>query len=221
MEGARAMKSSVRDIMTTDVVAVRASASFKEIAAKLREHRVSAFPVLDENGTVIGVVSEADLLLKEAFEEEPGIPGVAHGILIRRDREKAEGITAADLMSSPAVTVNPSDSVEHAARLMYARRVKRAPVTDAAGQLVGMVSRADVLSIFDRPDEEIRLEILNRVIADELGADPNVFALTVQDGIVTVQGRPESASLGRNIIARIRHVEGVVSVRDRLSYPEP
>jgi CBS domain-containing protein len=214
------MKSSVRDIMTTDVVAVRASASFKEIAAKLREHRVSAIPVLDETGTVIGVVSEADLLLKEAFEEEPGIPGVAHGILIRRDREKAEGITAADLMSSPAVTVDPGDSVEHAARLMYARRVKRIPVTDAAGQLIGMVSRADVLSIFDRPDEEIRLEILDR-IADELGADPNAIGLTVEDGIVTVQGRPESASLGRDIITRIRHVEGVVSVRDRLSYPKP
>ena len=215
------MKASVRDIMNTDVVAVRVSASFKEIAAKLREHRMSAFPVLDESGTVIGVVSEADLLLKEAFEEEPGIPGMAAGILIRRDREKAEAITAAHLMSSPAVTVDPGDSVEHAARLMYARRVKLIPVTDAAGHLVGIVSRADVLSVFDRPDEEICQEILDRVIAGDLGADPRSFALTVQDGIVTVQGRPESTSLGRDIIARVRHVEGVVSVRDRLSYPEP
>lgn len=210
------MKSSVRDIMTTHVVAVRASASFKEIAVQLRRQRVSAFPVLDDDGAVIGIVSEADMLPKEALDDEQSAPG---GILRQRAQEKAHGITAADLMTRPAVTVAPEDSVEHAAWLMYARGVKRVPVTDAAGHLVGIITRTDVLSVFDRPDEEIREQILDEVIRGGFGADPDKFTVTVKDGIVTMTGSPDSASLGRDMLARARHVQGVVSVRDRFSYP--
>jgi CBS domain-containing protein len=219
------MKLTVRDIMTTNVVTVCASASFKEIAVRLREHRVSAFPVLDEDGTVIGVVSEADLLLKEALspplpeEEAPSEEGARPGILRQRAREKARAVTAAELMSRPAVTVGVEDSVEHAARLMYARGVKRVPVTDAAGRLVGIVSRADVLSVFSRTGEEIREQIVAEVIGGEFGSDPGRFGVTVADGIVTMTGRPESVSIGRDLLARVRHVQGVVSVRDRFTYP--
>ena len=220
------MKLTVRDIMTTNVVTVRAGASFKEIAVRLREHRVSAFPVLDKDGTVIGVVSEADLLLKEALplseeealSEEDALEGARPGILRQRAQEKARALTAADLMSRPAVTVGVEDSVEHAARLMYARGVKRVPVTDAAGRLVGIVSRADVLSVFGRGDEEIREQIVAEVIGGEFGADPGRFGVTVADGIVTMTGRPESVSLGRDLLARVRHVQGVVAVRDRFTY---
>ena len=215
------MKLTVRDIMTTNVVTVRAGASYKEIAMRLREHRVSAFPVLDEDGTVIGVVSEADLLLKEvlSLSEDDALEGARPGILRQRAQEKARAVTAADLMSRPAVTVAPEDSVEHAARLMYARGVKRVPVTDAAGRLVGIVSRADVLSVFGRGDEEIREQIVAEVIGGEFGADPGRFGVTVADGIVTMTGRPESVSLGRDLLARVRHVQGVVAVRDRFTYP--
>ena len=215
------MKLTVRDIMTTNVVTVRADASFKEIAVRLREHRVSAFPVLDKDGTVIGVVSEADLLLKEALplSEEDALEGARPGILRQRAQEKARALTAADLMSRPAVTVGVEDSVEHAARLMYARGVKRVPVTDAAGRLVGIVSRADVLSVFGRADEEIREQIVAEVIRGEFGADPERFGVTVADGIVTMTGRPGSVSLGRDLLSRVRHVQGVVSVRDRFTYP--
>jgi len=215
------MKLTVRDIMTTNVVTVRAGASYKEIAMRLRENRVSAFPVLDEDGTVIGVVSEADLLLKEvlSLSEDDALEGARPGILRQRAQEKARAVTAADLMSRPAVTVAPEDSVEHAARLMYARGVKRVPVTDAAGRLVGIVSRADVLSVFGRADEEIREQIVAEVIRGEFGADPERFGVTVADGIVTMTGRPGSVSLGRDLLSRVRHVQGVVSVRDRFTYP--
>ena len=215
------MKLTVRDIMTTNVVTVRAGASYKEIAMRLREHRVSAFPVLDEDGTVIGVVSEADLLLKEvlSLSEDDALEGARPGILRQRAQEKARAVTAADLMSRPAVTVGVDDPVEHAARLMYARGVKRVPVTDAAGRLVGIVSRADVLSVFGRGDEEIREQIVAEVIGGEFGADPGRFGVTVADGIVTMTGRPESVSLGRDLLARVRHVQGVVAVRDRFTYP--
>ena len=214
------MKLTVRDIMTTNVVTVRAGASYKEIAMRLRENRVSAFPVLDEDGTVIGVVSEADLLLKEvlSLSEDDALEGARPGILRQRAQEKARAVTAADLMSRPAVTVGVDDPVEHAARLMYTRGVKRVPVTDAAGRLVGIVSRADVLSVFGRGDEEIREQIVAEVIGGEFGADPGRFGVTVADGIVTMTGRPESVSLGRDLLARVRHVQGVVAVRDRFTY---
>ncbi|MBV9382964.1 MAG: CBS domain-containing protein, partial [Streptosporangiaceae bacterium] len=207
------MKSIVKDIMTTHVVAVRKGATFKEMAARLHDERVSAFPVLDDGGIVIGVVSEGDMLPKEALDDrQPGMPGVIAGILHRRDQEKAEGVAAADLMTKPPVTVAPDDTVEHAARLMYVRRVKRLPVTDAAGRLVGIISRADVLAVFNRPDEEIRREILDDVILSEFLTDPSRFTVTVMDGIVTLEGAPETASLGRDIVGQVRHVQGVVAV---------
>ena len=214
------MKSTVREVMTTRVIWVRKQASFREMAATLREHRVSAFPVLDEGGKVVGVVSEADLLTKQALDGgEDGMPGMITGLLRRKEQEKARGITASDLMTSPPVTVRPEDTVEHAARLMYTRRVKRLPVVDAAGRLVGIISRADVLSVFDRPDSEIRAEITNDVLRDEFLIDPKGFKVTVKDGVVTVQGRPGNAVVGHEVVRRVRHVQGVVAVRDRLSYP--
>jgi CBS domain-containing protein len=216
------MRFTVKDVMSTHVVAARQGASFKEIAEKLREQRVSAFPVVDDDGKVIGVVSEADLLAKEALDGgSADMPGMISGILQRKEQERAAGLTAGDLMTKPPVTVGPDDAVKHAARLMYARRVKRLPVTDAAGRLVGIVSRSDVLAVYSRPDEEIRKEIYDEVILNAFLADPARFTVTVHDGIATLEGEPDTAPLGREIVGRVRHVQGVVAVRDRLSYPPP
>ena len=213
------MSKTVNDIMTTHVVWVRRDATYKEMAARLRQFRISAFPVLDDDMKVIGVVSEADLLPKEGIDDKDGLPGMVEGILHRRDHEKAEGVTAADLMASPAVTVSPEDTVEHAAKLMYSRSLKRLPVVNAAMHLVGIVSRADVLSVFDREDSDIRKEIIDLILRDFL-MDPRRFSVAVKDGIVTLQGEPETVSTGHDLIRRTRHVEGVVAVRDRLTYPE-
>src|SRR5690349_9994116 len=158
------MTTTVKDVMTTRVIWVTKDATFREMAAALREHRVSAFPVVDDDRKVIGVVSEADMLNKEALIDEPG---VISGILHHRDQVKARGITAGDLMTTAVVAVRPDDTVEHAARLMYDRRVKRLPVTDADGHLLGIISRADVLSVFDRTDEAIRKEITEGVLLSE------------------------------------------------------
>jgi len=165
---------------------------------------------------VIGVVSEADLLNKEALDDEPGL---ISGILHRRDQAKARGITAGELMTTAVVAVGPRDTVEHAARLMYDRGVKRLPVTDESGRLVGIISRADVLSVFDRTDPAICHEITHDVLLGEFLVDPLVFQVTVMDGIVTLSGRPETNETGHKIVRRIRHVQGVVAVRDRLDYP--
>ncbi len=214
------MKSTVRDVMTTRVIWVKKGASFREIATAFREYRISAFPVIDEDRRVIGVVSEADLLAKQALDGgEDGMPGMITGLLRRREQEKARGVTAGDVMTSPAVTVRPEDTVEHAARLMYTRKVKRLPVVDAGGHLVGIIGRADVLSVFDRTDAQIRNEIMTDVLHEEFLIDPKAFKVRVKDGVVTLEGQAGTAVLGHEITRRVRHVQGVVAVRDRLSYP--
>ncbi len=212
------MNTTVKDVMTTHVVAVRLNATYKDMAARLRELRVSAFPVLDGDDKVIGVVSEADLLTKEALEFHP-THGLIGGILHGREYSKAAAVTAADLMTTPPVTIGPHETVLHAARLMYQRKVKRLPVVDEGGRLIGIVSRADVLSVFSRPDADIRRDIIENVIVGTVLTDPARFTVDVTDGVVTVAGEPENASVGHDMIEEIRHVEGVVAVRDRLEYP--
>ncbi len=146
------MEPTVKDVMTARVFSVTGDASFRTMAAALREHRVSAFPVVDHDGKVIGVVSEADMLAKEALGSEPeGMPGMIGGMLRRREHAKARGITAGDLMTSPPVTVAPDDTIERAARLMYTRKVKRLPV-NLVRHVRGVVAVRDRLS-YPRPPE--------------------------------------------------------------------
>src|SRR6266566_1454031 len=157
------MKNMVRDVMTTRVVAVKKTASFKEMIVRMRKARVSAFPVVDDAGLVIGVVSQADMLNKEA-DLATG-PGSLASALRFRDHEKAAGVTAAELMTSPPVTAGPDTPLAEAACLMRDHRVKRLPVINATGPLIGIVGRADVLSIFTRPDAGIHREVTAEVIA--------------------------------------------------------
>jgi len=213
------MRTIVKDVMSAHPVAVRESLSFKELAARIRESGMSALPVLDAAGRVIGVVSESDLLAKEALLCTPHARGLITGIARRRDRRKAAGVTAGDLMTSPAVTVAPDDTIESATRLMYDRGFERLPVVDAVGRLLGTVSRADALAVFDRPDEEIRLEIIGQVIPRL--SEPSWCSVIVRDGIVTLEGTPETISIGHDVLAKVRRVPGVVAVRDRLVYPVP
>lgn len=214
------MSAVVKDVMSTQVVAVKKDASFKEMAARLRQHRVSAFPVIDDDRKVIGVVSEADLLPKEALLTGSGLqPGPISGLLHRRELAKAGAVTAATLMTTPAVTITPDEPVTSAARLMYSCKIKRLPVVDAENHLVGIVSRADVLNVYSRPDDDIMQEVTEKVILREFLCDPGRFDVTVENGVVTLEGNPETIADGHAIVAEVWHVEGVVSVRDRLTYP--
>jgi CBS domain-containing protein len=210
------MRSMVRDVMTSRVVAVRSDASFKEMVAKMRESRISAFPVVDESGRVIGVVSEADFLNKEA--EQADIQGVLANLVRFRGHAKAAGVTAGELMTSPAVTVGPDAPVVDAARLMRDRRVKRLPVVNATGHLIGIISRTDVLGVFLRPDKDIRREVADEVIAASAAQGPGKLTVTVTGGVVTLAGRPENDAAGHELAEAIRRVEGVVAVHDQLSY---
>jgi CBS domain-containing protein len=211
-----AMNATIKDIMSTRVVTVRGDTPFKEMAAMLGRTRVSAFPVTDEAGKIIGIVSEADMLIKEA--DQAGHPGLFTGLRRSREHERAAGVTAADVMTRAPVTIGPDESVERAAFLMYDHGVKRLPVVDGAGHLAGIVSRADVLSVFDRPDEDIRRDIIQELLLRSFLVDPQHLGITVDNGVVTLSGRVESDHLGRQIAEAVQHVDGVVAVHDQLAY---
>lgn len=211
--------------MTAKVIAVQQRTPYKQIAMRLQESGVSAFPVIDDDGKVVGVVSATDLLAKEAFAaaEDPRLSRLPSRLRARphaRERAKANGLTAAGLMTAPPVTIGPDASVRHAARLMADRRVKRLPVVGPDGRLTGIVSRSDVLAVFRRPDEDIQREIVRDLITDGFFMDPACFHVTVRDGIVTLEGSPEVAVVARAVAEQARHLEGVIAVRERLPEPE-
>jgi CBS domain-containing protein len=211
------VSSTVRDVMSTHVIAARGHATFKELAAMLHDMRVSAFPVVDDDNRVIGIVSETDLLAKEALEGT--VPGTLRDLPRQREGARVSGLTAADLMTRPAVTIGPDAPVSHAARLMYNKRVKRLPVVSDDGALIGIVSRSDVLSVYSKPDAQIRDEVAGELAGSGLVADLAALTVTVKDGIVTLAGTSQTIKAGDDIVAAVRHMEGVVAVRDRLSYP--
>ena len=211
------MNATVKDVMSTHVIAVRPGAPYKEMAAMLHEQRVSAFPVIDEDDKVIGVVSEGDLLTKEALEGT--VPRTLQSLTRQSVRTRVNAVTAADLMTKPPVTIRPDEPVTHAARLMFDRRVKRLPVVSDDGTLIGIVTRSDVLSVYSRPDTDIQRRVIQDLVLGTFMGTPDRLAVTVKDGIVTIEGTPETAQVGLDIIDAVRHMEGVVAVRDRLSYP--
>jgi CBS domain-containing protein len=203
--------------MTTNVSSVREGTGYKEIVTLMQRYRVSAVPVLDETGLAVGVVSDADLLAKAAA---PALPAGAVRLAWRlRERSKATGVTAADIMTVPPVTIGPGASVSEAARLMQERHVRRLLVVTGDSRLIGVISRADVLSVFERPDPQIRDEVIRAVIAETFALDPDLFEVTVMSDVVTIAGPVSSRPAALDLLGAVRDVEGVIAVRDRLSYP--
>jgi CBS domain-containing protein len=213
------MRRTVQDVMTRDVVAVRGSTPFKELVRLLNEHRVTALPVLDDAGrVVVGVVSESDLALKEVQPLREGHTPIFESARHRSERAKAGGTTAATLMTAPAVTVGPEEPVTAAARLMHDRDVKRLPVVDHGGALVGIVTRADLLKVFLRPDDELRFEILDGVVGEVLGLAPGMVAVGVRDGLVRLAGQVPLRSQALALEKLTKAVDGVVAVETRLEW---
>jgi CBS domain-containing protein/nitrate reductase NapAB chaperone NapD len=209
---------TVADVMTTDVVFVSGSATFHQIAEIFGERGVSAVPVVVD-GRVAGVVSEADLLKKMEFADgEDDRDGLFEKRSHRVARHKANARLARDLMTEPAVTVTTGTSVVAAARLMDATRVKRLPVLDEHETLVGIVSRHDLVKVFLRTDDEIRDEVLDHVFRKLLWIPPAEVEVTVDGGVVTLEGSVEQQSLQDLIHRLVRSVDGVVAIVDRLNY---
>jgi CBS-domain-containing membrane protein len=210
----------VRDVMSTDVVTVGKITSYKEVARLMTEHKVSALPVVTKSGRLIGVVSEADVLRKEERRFWWLVSGLsAHA---RRERAKAGARTAAELMTSPVITTHPDASLASAARMMNDHHLRRLPVLDTSGSLIGMVSRRDLLRVFLRPDAEIGAEV-HGVLTRVLLEDSQSVTVLVRDGVVTLRGNLREPELIPAALRLAADVDGVVSVTDELTSgpPEP
>ncbi|MFF4585378.1 CBS domain-containing protein [Streptomyces sp. NPDC001388] len=209
-------------VMVGDVVTARCDTPFKDVVRLLEEHRISGLPVIDEDRKVIGVISESDLVLRQV--REPGSTGVrarCRRLLSGRARHTAaKGVarTARGVMTAPAVTVRADTTVAEAARLMTEHRVKRLPVVDEEGTLVGIVTRRDLLQVFLRTDDEIRRDVQREVLLNTLWLAPHTVETAVRNGVVTLTGRLERRSEIRVAVAMTRRLDGVVDVVDHLTY---
>jgi CBS domain-containing protein len=213
-ERGEAMK--VEALMHRDVVTVRRDTPLREVARLLVEQRVSGLPVVDEAGAVVGVVSEADFLIRERGEptERPRwLERVFRGGegLTAEELVKVRAMTAAEAMTAPAVVVDPATTVESAARTMIERRINRLPVV-SRGRLVGIVTRADVVRAFVRTDDELREAIIDDVVRRAMWLDGRDLAITVTDGVVRIAGTLERRTDVATIEQLVRAIPGVLDV---------
>jgi CBS domain-containing protein len=207
---------TVDDVMTTAVVSVDQAASYRSVVDLLIGRRVSAVPVVDSFQRVTGVVSETDLLRKIEYAGDEA-PRLFEGRRRRGERGKALARTVADLMSAPAVTVISGTSIAKAARRMDAEKVKRLPVVDDLGRLVGIVTRGDLLKVHLRPDDDIRADV-ETATRRALGGDADAVTVEVDDGTVALTGKVERASMAQEAARLARQVPGVVDVADKVSF---
>lgn len=208
----------VSDVMTADVATAREDTPYREIVDILTARRVSALPVVDAFRHVVGVVSEADLMHKVEFSGEAHVRHFFEGRRQRVARGKAGGETARDLMTSPAVTAMPDTPLATAAKRMTEADVKRLPVVDDLGRLVGIVTRGDLLRVYQRPDDEVREDIIDGVLGRALWLDTGRVSVAVSAGVATLTGQVETKSLELLAVQLSRGVPGVVDVVDQLGY---
>jgi CBS domain-containing protein len=220
LDGMSGHHCAVEDVMTTSVVTADRLTPYKEIARLLAEHRISGLPVLAAGWQVVGVVSEADLLEAQDNAARQAMMGTLSRICrIRGPRHP--GLTAGALMTTPPVTIRPDATIPAAVRAMHTHHVRRLPVTGADSQLIGIVSRRDLLSVFLRPDADIIADV-RRVLNEVQLTNPASLIVTVRHGVVTLAGTITPSSAGpRDLMPfatrLIRDVDGVVDVVTGLS----
>ena len=211
-------RRAVVDVMTVRVHVASPQTPFKVLVRLIEENRISAVPIVDQAGRPVGVVSESDLLLKERLTELVATASPLRMWRERVDRQKAAGVTAADLMTSPAITVRGDARIADAARLMHQRKLRRLVVVDDAGRIAGIVSRSDLLQVFMRSDEEIREELVLDIIPAILLDAGDSVQVGVSDNVVNLSGEVDRRS-DVEIAERVaREVEGVVDVVNALTY---
>ncbi|MFJ4850770.1 MULTISPECIES: CBS domain-containing protein [unclassified Streptomyces] len=208
---------TVGDVMTREVITAGLDTPVKNIAVLLDRNEVSAVPVIDAARHVVGLVSEADLIHKEAARPDP------HGHLAQTQRTPADqhrlaAETAQAVMTSKLFSAHPEWTVPEAARAMEEHHVRRLPVVDEGERLIGIVSRSDLMSVFLRADTAIREEIVDEVLRHALWLDPRDISVEVEDGVVTLRGEVERKSMIALLDRLCWSVEGVVAVHTVLDY---
>jgi len=221
---------TVADVMVEDVVTVQPDTPYKVLVEKLWLQGVSGLPVIDSQSKLMGIVSETDLMRKQehgggakAMEMMRGLSLLMPEVLLAdagallSGLSKAVGQTAADLMTSPVITIGPEATLTAAAAAMHKRNLKRLPVVGQDGRLVGIMSRADLLKVFLRSDESIEIDVKEALRAD-LGHPHGVTAMVV-NGVVTLEGEVPSPFESETLVRHIDRLPGVVGVEARLSPP--
>lgn len=210
----------VQDVMTTDVVTTTPDTSLKQAALALVQRGISGMPVVDDDGRVLGVVSEADILAKEGDDRRSG-GGFLQWLVDPGDpwiSTRFDAVTVGEAMSKPALTIQPGRPLAEAATIMLDEGINRLPVVDDDGKLTGLVSRGDLVRAFARSDDEIQREIEEDVIRKALWLDPSTVDVTVQNGVVTLAGTVATAADAELLPAFTRKVPGVVEVSSSLSH---
>ncbi|NUT47746.1 MAG: CBS domain-containing protein [Saccharothrix sp.] len=209
----------VASLMTRHVVTARPQTPFKQLAAMLADGAFSAVPVVDPEGRPVGVVSEADLLPKEEYRNGTGdAPSLFAGHAAKQRWRQAHGVTAADVMSAPVITVGAHEAASTAARELAAAGVRRLFVVDADGKLLGVLSRRDLLRLFLRTDEQLRRDIVHHVMQRTLWLEPTAVTVEVVDGVVTLHGHVERRSEADIALRLTRATPGVVDVTSHLTH---
>ena len=208
----------VSDVMTRNVIAVSGETGYKQTAQLLQEHHVTALPVVTPERHVVGIVSEADLLGKQEWHSR--LEKSPDWQLRPQARVEAEAQTTADMMTAPAITTRPDAVLGEAARLMHSHHVKTLPVVEEDGKLIGIVSRADLLKAFLRPDAELASEA-SVVLADVLLANPEAVQVSARDGVMHLTGQLASQDQIATAVRLVSAIDGVVAVRCNLTAPSP
>ncbi|MFF4656069.1 CBS domain-containing protein [Streptomyces sp. NPDC001381] len=219
------MARIVGEVMTREVVEARREMSFKDVVRLLDRYRISGLPVVDDDDKVVGVISETDLIRRQAarstglLTRRLRLPPL--GRSARRAAAAARAGTAGELMSTPAVTVHPEQRIADAARVMERHGVERLPVVDEEDRLIGIATRRDLLRVFLRTDDEIRREVHDEVLTRALGPSAHGVTVSARDGVVTLEGHLEHLDDIPLAIRLTYRVDGVVGVVNRLTVRVP
>jgi CBS domain-containing protein len=211
-------RHTVGDVMTSPAISVSESATYHDIIDTMVVHNISAVPVVDAKDSVVGVVSEADLLHKMAFAGRDPAHRLIERRRVRDGRRKAAAVLAVDLMSEPAVVIRPTASIAMAAALMSEHGIKRLPVVDGEDRLIGVVSRVDLVRLYARPDDQILSDIREYVFRRALTMDPDALTIGVVNGVASLAGAVDRRSTVNIVELLVQTVPGVVAVANHLSY---
>lgn len=211
-------KSVVHDVMSTNVASVSAATPFKQLVTVLRNGQASAVVVVDETGRPHGVVTPADMIVKET--DPHGYGPRAMGPYRGRELKKATAATAGELMSAPPVTAFPHTTVAEAAQVMRRHAIAQLPVIEpATGRLIGIVSMSDALNAYLRRDEDIQEEIRREILCGEFVIDAADVTVSTLAGVVTLSGMVRRRTTVPQLVRAVQQVEGVVRVEEHLSCP--
>ena len=215
----------VRDVMTAEPVSVEPTATVKDIAHLLLTHDIRSVPVVDMGDRIVGVVGEADLISRGGYPavRSRHLAGLLDDTLVEHRRhwaQRAGGLTAGEIMTTDVISCGPTETVGAAARRMLRTDGRSLPVVDR-GRLVGMVSRHDLLHLYDRPDREISERITELLKDPSWAPEGHRVVHHVDDGVVVLTGTVLHPS-DRHVVATIvAQVPGVLEVADRTTAKEP